>query len=188
MRMSMMRPMPFWPSLEPWKKLTPVQVTMSRTRIQKGGGSLPLGASYNCLLGISFLLTSRRSAANTNPTIGERISDFPIVVAWAQSTPLVPVFTDINWLAMPTPMIEPIRVCELDEGSPNHQVPRFQMIAATRSAKTIAKPALPPTCKINSTGSSETMLKATAPLEARTPRKFHAPDQTTATCGSMVCV
>src|SRR6516162_7225378 len=25
-RMSMMRPMPFWPSLEPWKKLTSVQV------------------------------------------------------------------------------------------------------------------------------------------------------------------
>ena len=25
--MSMMRPMPFWPSLDPWKKLTPVQVS-----------------------------------------------------------------------------------------------------------------------------------------------------------------
>ena len=111
-----------------------------------------------------------------------------MLVAWPQSTPLVPVLTDINWLAMPTPMIEPISVCELEAGSPNHQVPRFQMIAATSRAKTIAKPARPPTCKINSTGSSETMPKATAPLEARTPRKFHMPDQTTATCGSMVCV
>ena len=45
MRMSMMRPMPFWPSLEPWKKLTPVQVRMSRLRIQNGGGSVPSGAS-----------------------------------------------------------------------------------------------------------------------------------------------
>ena len=42
-------------------------------------------------------------------------------------------------------MIEPISVCELDAGSPKAQVPRFQMIAAIRSAKTIAKPALLPT-------------------------------------------
>ena len=34
----MMRPMPFWPSLEPWAKLTPVQVSTSRPRIQNGGG------------------------------------------------------------------------------------------------------------------------------------------------------
>ena len=33
-----MRPMPFWPSLEPWKKLTPVQVRTRRPRIQGGGG------------------------------------------------------------------------------------------------------------------------------------------------------
>ena len=64
-----------------------------------------------------------------------------MLVAWPQSTPLVPDFTDINWLAMPTPMMEPMRVWELEAGSPNHQVPRFQMIAATRRAKTMAKPA-----------------------------------------------
>ena len=44
MRMSMMRPMPFWPSFEPWKKLTPVQVSISKPRIQNGGGALPSGA------------------------------------------------------------------------------------------------------------------------------------------------
>ena len=38
------------------------------------------------------------------------------------------------------------------------------MIAAISSANTMAKPALLPTCRINSTGSSETMPKATAPL------------------------
>jgi len=81
---------------------------------------------------------------------------------------------------MPTPMIEPIRVCELDAGSPNDQVPRFQMIAAIRRAKTMAKPAWLPTCRISSTGSSEMMPKATAPEEARTPARFHTPDQTTA--------
>ena len=32
-------------------------------------------------------------------------------------------------------------VCELDAGSPNHQVLRFQRMAAISSAKTIAKPA-----------------------------------------------
>ena len=37
-------------------------------------------------------------------------------------------------------MIEPISVCELEAGSPRYQVPRFQMIAPMRSAKTIAKP------------------------------------------------
>ena len=38
-------------------------------------------------------------------------------------------------------MIEPMSVCELDEGRPKYHVPRFQMIAATSSAKTIANPA-----------------------------------------------
>ena len=40
----MMRPMPFWPSLEPWKNETRVQVRTSRPRIQSGGGSLVVGA------------------------------------------------------------------------------------------------------------------------------------------------
>ena len=68
-------------------------------------------------------------------------------------------------LATPTPMIEPISVCEEEAGRPSHQVPRFQMIAAISSANTMAKPALVPTCRISSTGSSEMMPKATAPLE-----------------------
>ena len=77
-------------------------------------------------------------------------------------------------------MIEPISVCELEAGKPSIQVPRFQMIAAMSRAKTIAKPALEPTCRINSTGSSDTMPKATAPVEKSTPRKLKKPDQTTA--------
>jgi hypothetical protein len=77
-------------------------------------------------------------------------------------------------------MMEPIKVCELEAGRPKYQVPRFQMMAAIRSANTIAKPALLPTCRINSTGSSETMPKATAPLESSTPRKLNKPDHITA--------
>ncbi len=56
---------------------------------------------------------------------------------------------------MPTPMIEPIRVWELDAGRPNHQVLRFQIMAAISRAKTMAKPAPLPTCRTSSTGSSE---------------------------------
>ena len=80
-------------------------------------------------------------------------STLKTLAACAQSTPLVPVLGLISWLATPTPMIEPIRVCELEAGSPSHQVLRFQMIAAISSAKTMAKPAPLPTCRINSTGS-----------------------------------
>jgi hypothetical protein len=44
-RISMINPMPFWPSFEPWAKLTPVHVSTSRPRIHHGGGSVPAGAS-----------------------------------------------------------------------------------------------------------------------------------------------
>jgi hypothetical protein len=85
-------------------------------------------------------------------------------------------------------MIEPINVCELDAGRPKYQVPRFQMIAAMSNANTIAKPAELPTCRINSTGNSEMMPKATAPLDRRTPRKLKLPDHTTAICAGRECV
>src|SRR6267142_3471433 len=104
----------------------------------------------------------------------------PISVALPQSTPDVPSRPRIRALATPTPMIEPIRVWELEAGSPNHQVPRFHRIAAISSANTIAKPAPLETCRISSTGSRETMPKATAPVENRTPRKLKNPDHITA--------
>src|SRR6516164_7600 len=50
MRISMMSPIPFWPSFEPWKKLTPVQVRIRSPRIQLGGGSAPSGARQGRLL------------------------------------------------------------------------------------------------------------------------------------------
>jgi hypothetical protein len=76
--------------------------------------------------------------------------------------------------------MEPIRVCELEAGKPKYHVPTFQMMAETSSAKTIAKPALEPTFKTNSTGNSETTEKATRPVEVSTPIRFQSPDQTTA--------
>ena len=58
---------------------------------------------------------------------------------------------------MPTPMMEPTMVCELEAGRPIHQVPRFQMMAAMRRAKTMEKPEPELTLRISSTGSSATM-------------------------------
>src|SRR6202011_5622130 len=94
--------------------------------------------------------------------------------------PDVPSFPLMRALATPTPMMEPIIVCELEAGSPIHHVPRFQMMAAMSRANTIEKPALEPTCRISSTGSSDTMPKATAPLDVSTPRKLKKPDHITA--------
>ena len=45
---------------------------------------------------------------------GEKSSDLPTLATCAQSTPLVPAVAVMNWFAMPTPMIEPISVCELE--------------------------------------------------------------------------
>ncbi len=145
---------------------------------------MPAGASYNFLFFSKAFEASSSNAATPKPMSGESSNDSPILTACPQSTPLVPVFAAISWLAIPTPMTEPIRVCELDAGSPKYQVPRFQIMAAINSANTMANPALLPTCRISSTGSSETMAKATNPLEVSTPKKFQNPDHTTAMCGS----
>src|SRR5580704_12968876 len=177
----MIRPMPFWPSLEPWKKLTRVQVSTRMPRIHVGGGWSPFGSANSSLLGMTNFTTSSRAPASTKPKIGENSRALPIDVAWVQSTPEVPLRPCSSALATPTPITEPMSVCELDAGRPNDQVPRFQMIAAINSANTMAKPALDPTCRINSTGSSETMPKATAPDDHSTPKRLNIPDQTTAT-------
>src|SRR5580704_8526180 len=144
MRISMMRPMPFWPSFEPWAKDTPPQVRMRRPRIHPGGAALPLGSWYRAWLRTSAFKTNSSSAAKTKPITGESSSDQPIFAAWPQSTPLVPSRPCIKALATPTPMIEPIMVWEEEAGSPSHQVPRFHMMAAIKSANTMAKPALEP--------------------------------------------
>src|ERR1700689_4282773 len=179
----MIRPMPFWPSLEPWAKDTPVQVSIRMLRIHNGGASLFFGASNSWRFLITTRSASSSSAAAANPTSGESSSDSPILVTCVQSTPLVPLRPCISALATPTPTIEPISVWDEEAGSPSHQEPRFQMMAAINSANTIAKPALEPTCRISSTGSNEMMPKATAPLETSTPQKLNKPDHSTATCG-----
>src|ERR1700730_14161827 len=184
MRISMMRPMPFWPSFEPCAQLTPVQVNTNKPRINSGGGRLPSGSLNNEGIGISVLAINISKAAALNPINGENSNDCPIFAAWLQSTPLVPVpLTAINWFMRPTPMMEPINVWELEDGRPKYHVPRFQRMAAISSANTMAKPAPLPTCRISSTGRNDTMPNATAPLDTSTPKKLKKPDQTTAKFG-----
>ncbi|MNO04702.1 hypothetical protein D3C81_2258220 [compost metagenome] len=65
----MIRPMPFWPSLEPWAKDTPVHVRISTPRIHHGGGVRPSGAWYSALR-----LTSARSASNNRAAQAKPIS------------------------------------------------------------------------------------------------------------------
>src|ERR1051326_1608909 len=185
----MIRPMPFCPSLDPCANETPVQVNTSKPRIHSGGGALVVGASYSARFLITTRIANSNSAAATKPTIGLNSSARNTPIACDQSTPDVPHPTGaINWFARPRPMMEPIIVCEELAGKPSHHVPRFQTIAAISRANIMAKPALPPTCRINSTGSRLSTLKATAPEEAITPRKLNAPDQITATCGGRLCV
>ena len=86
-------------------------------------------------------------------------------------------------LPSPTPIIEPIKVWELEAGKPRYQVPTFKTIAEISSANTIANPAPEPTFSTNSTGKSATTPKATAPVEVSTPTRFHNPYQTTAIQG-----
>ena len=116
---------------------------------------------------------------------GEKARERNTFVAWLQSTPLVPFGPPISWFISPTPMIEPMRACELEFGMPKYQVPIFQMIAAISSANTMAKPAAEPTCRMSSTGNRETMVKATSPAELSTPMRFQTPDHTTATCAGI---
>ena len=69
------------------------------------------------------MINSRKAALK--PISGDTSKVSPIFVAWPQSTPLVSDgFVAINWFMSPTPMMEPIRVCELDDGSPKFQVPQ----------------------------------------------------------------
>jgi len=89
-----------------------------------------------------------------------------------------------NALASPTPMIDPIRVCELEAGSPFHHVPRFQRIAPTSRAMTMASPSTEPMFTRRSTGKRWMMLKATAVPPRKTPQTLQTPERTTACHGA----
>ena len=54
--------------------------------------------------------TSMSSAAAPKPINGEINSTLKTLMACSQSTPEVPVWVLSNWLARPTPMMEPTMV------------------------------------------------------------------------------
>ena len=76
----MMRPMPFWPSFDPWKNDTSVQVRTRRPRIQGGGGLRPSGALYSAGTRMIAFISRSSSAERTKPKIGENSSASPILV------------------------------------------------------------------------------------------------------------
>ena len=69
------------------------------------GGVLLIGISYTAVNLVSDL-----SGVHATSIMPYLLLTLALLVAWPQSTPLVPVFGESNWLAMPTPMIEPIMV------------------------------------------------------------------------------
>ena len=91
------------------------------------------------------------------PTTGDTKQGGEDLLTCVMSTPLRPEWPCMSWLATPTPMMEPIMVCELEAGRPRHQVARFQRMAAMRRAKTMAKPEPELTLRMSSTGSRLTM-------------------------------
>src|SRR5215471_11029068 len=188
-RISITRPIPFWPSLEPWAKLTPVQVRVRTPRIHRGGGESDFGEVYSSGWRMIRLAMSSNRAAPTKPRMGEMSRESPTSAALFQLTPSPKDLPGVRReLASPTPMIDPMSVCELDAGSPKYQVPRFQIMDESSRANTMANPAAVPTLRTSSTGRSETTPNATAPEEVRTPIRFHIPDQSTAWDGRNVRV
>src|ERR1700712_4759895 len=127
----MISPMPFWPSLPPWKNETPVQVKIKMPRIHQGGGAALLGSWYRVGALTKDFITTSSSAEKTKPISGDSKSAWKTFSACPQSTPEVACpDLAINWLARPTPIIEPISAWEEELGMPTAQVARFHTMAA----------------------------------------------------------
>jgi hypothetical protein len=73
-RMSMMSPMPFWPSFEPCAKLTPVHVRIRIPRIHHGGGPVLLGSEYSSGFRATNLRV-RRATPKQKPIRGDSSSE-----------------------------------------------------------------------------------------------------------------
>ena len=107
--------------------------------------------------------------------MGEIKSDKPTSVAIDQFTPdVLPLV--IKLFARPTPRIDPIKVWELETGSPYHQVDKFQMTPARRSDTTITMDRVDALSTKRSTGRRFTMLNAIAVPPSKTPRKLQMPE------------
>ena len=163
-----MRPMPFWPSFEPCAKLTPVQVRMSNPRIQNGGGAVPSGATYSSRFGIEHLRDQEqqgRADESDERRQQQRLADVD---------GLRPVDAARAGLRRHHLVGDPdaddradqrVRARRRQAEVPGAEIPDDRRRSAARRPS--RNPAALPTCRISSTGSSETMPNATAPLETQ---------------------
>jgi len=117
-RINMISPCPLSVIGNRGRSLTAVQVKISKPRIHHAGGFIALRRAVQFGLPDQNFHASSNSAAAKKPMSGDNSSAFPTLVACPQSTPEVPSWTVHQGMAMPTPMIDPISVCELDAGSP----------------------------------------------------------------------
>src|SRR5271157_1492440 len=182
MRIIIISPTPFCPSLEPCDRLTPADVNTRTVRTQVGG-LRSFGGSYN--RGSRTQVRHRWSAkaARANPIRGEMSRASATALTLPVFMPLRMGSSCIRALASPTPIIAPISVWELEAGIPLYQVPTFQVIAAIRMAKIMAVPALDPTLTKRSTGSKCTTANATPTPPRYTPTKLQMPERSTALLG-----
>ena len=81
-----------------------------------------------------------------------------------------------------------MRVCELETGSPSHQVQRFQAIPEDRSARTMMIEDFDVAWISSSTGKRRTIENAMIVPPRSTPRKLQKPEKKTAGIGRSVRV
>src|SRR5208283_3118010 len=182
MRIIMISPTPFCPSLDPCDRLTPAEVKTRTARIQDGG-LWSFGGSYNRGSRIQDRHKHSIPAARRNPNRGERSRDSATALTLPKFISRKMDSSCNRALAIPTPIIAPISVWELEAGIPLYQVPTFQVMAAIRIAKIIAVPPLDPTLTKRSTGSRCTIANATPTPPRYTPTKLQMPDSSTALLG-----
>jgi hypothetical protein len=136
---------------------------------------------------MSFRRSNINNNANPKPKTGDMSNESPTSVTLAQ-------FNATSWFpgrrikANPTPKMEPISVCELEQGIPMYHVERFQMIAVRISEKTIATLCARFWSRITSKGRRFMMPMATTIPPTFTPTKFQKPDHITAIVGFNECV
>ena len=106
------------------------------------GGLASASGSLNMPFLFSPVITDRKININTiaieKPNKGENNRAEPILAASPQLTPTFAWFSGNVEKTKPTPNSEPIKVCELEQGMPRYQVPKFQIIAPNNTASIIA--------------------------------------------------
>lgn len=117
------------------------------------------------------------------PKRGEITSESIVSVTLARLIPWPKTWPARMELASPTPMIEPMSVWELDAGRPRCEVPRFQTMAESSSARMVAMPVPEPAATTRSSGSSLMIPMATEMPPMSTPVKLKNAESTTAAVG-----